>query len=202
MTSSIRSVLALTLLLACAISRPADAALAGDPPVRDRQHIADERAAAEARFGERQRECLERFVATPCIDAAKRDRRETLARLRREQSQLDDSLRKARAADRNEAIRKRQGEEAVREEAPAKGRAPREPPRPASAALRAEAPAVGRAISAAQRSEQEARNRASFEAARDAAEAHRAEVEARNARREAKHKPAAPLPLPPGASAP
>ncbi len=202
MTSSFRFVLALMLLLAGAIPRSAIAAMAGDPPVRDQQTIAEERAAAEARFGERQRECLERFVATPCVDAAKRERRETLSRLRREQNQVDDSQRKARAADRNEAIRKRQGAEAVREEAPVKGRVPREPSRPASAAPRAEAPAAGRAIGAPQRSEHEARSRATFDAARHAAEAHRAEVEARNARREAKHKPAAPLPLPPGASAP
>jgi colicin import membrane protein len=202
MTASIQFVLALALLLTGAITRPAVAPMVGDPPVRDQQRIADERAAAVARFGERQRECLQRFVATPCVDEAKRERRETLSRLRREQNQLDDSLRKARAAERNEAIRERQGAQAVHEEVPVRGRVAREPSRPASAAPRAQAPAAGRAIREPQRSEQEARSRASFDAAQHAAEAHRAEVEARNARREAKHKPAAPLPLPPGASAP
>lgn len=202
MTAFSRLALALALLLTGAIARPAIAPAAGDPPVRDQQRIADERAAAEAHFGERQRECLERFVATPCVDAAKRERRETLSRLRREQNQLDDSQHKARAADRNAAIRKGQDAEAVREEASVKGRVPREPSRPASAASRADAAAAGRAIRGPQRSEQEARSRATFDAAQRAAEAHRAEVEARNARHEAKHKPAAPLPLPPGASAP
>jgi hypothetical protein len=52
------------------------------------------------------------------------------------------------------------------------------------------------------RSQQEARSRATFDAAQRAAEAHRLEVEQRNSERAAKHKPAAPLPVPPAASIP
>ena len=55
---------------------------------------------------------------------------------------------------------------------------------------------------AARSAEDLARKRSTFEAAQRAADEHRMEVEARNAARAAKKKPAAPLPLPPGASAP
>ncbi|MDQ6681514.1 MAG: hypothetical protein M3Y67_11215, partial [Pseudomonadota bacterium] len=63
-------------------------------------------------------------------------------------------------------------------------------------------PAASSASKAMARREQEARSRATFDAAQRAAQAHRLEVEQRNSARAAKHKPAAPLPLPPGASPP
>ena len=48
------------------------AALAHAEPERER--IAAERAAANARFSERERLCEERFVVTSCVDAARRER--------------------------------------------------------------------------------------------------------------------------------
>ena len=187
---------------------------------RERQRIAAERATAEARYTQQERECAQRFVVTSCTEDAKRERRETLTRLRREQNQLDDNLRKARAAERAEELRRRAAEAEGRQD-PRAG-APREPHRRASPepsrrpertaeAASASAPKPSRVFGPrrppsedreAERSQQEARSRATFDAAHREAEAHRAEVERRNAERAAKRKPAAPLPLPPGASAP
>jgi hypothetical protein len=187
----------------------------------ERRRIEAERAAAEARFAEQRRACQERFVVTSCVDAAKRERRETLARLRREQNVLDERERRARAEARLEEIRKSQEERARRDAQP---RPPRPPivapraaptrPRPAArAASQAESP--GRSAPSAEHrlphfgrigSErtpaEEARSRATFDAAQRAATEHRAEVEARNARRAAQRPPAAPLPVPPAASSP
>ena len=187
------------------------------PPPRDRQRIEADRAAAEARFAERERVCGERFIVTSCVDDAKRERRETLSRLRHEQNQLDDTLRKARAAERTEAIRKHAAEQAERASESA-NRKPRVSVRRSPAQPRVAKPEGGAekillpsqsphaADSAARagvsRADEEARSRARFDAAHREAEAHRLEVEQRNARRAAKHKPAAPLPRPPGASAP
>ncbi|MGH8798140.1 MAG: hypothetical protein ACREXI_13855 [Caldimonas sp.] len=187
------------------------------PPPRDRQHIEADRAAAEARFAERERVCGERFIVTSCVDDAKRERRETLSRLRHEQNQLDDALRKERAGERTEAIRKHAAEQAERasESASREPRASvrRSPTQPRVAKREGGAEeflppaqsshAAGSAARAGvSRADEEARSRASFDAAHREAEAHRLEIEQRNARRAAKHKPAAPLPLPPGASAP
>lgn len=177
-----------------------------------REGYAAERGAAEARYGERERACRDRFVVTSCVDDAKRERRETLTRLKREQNQLDDRLRKARAAERTESIRQREAMETQR----ARQAATHEPRESAK-----RAPSDGHPVksgdggaastparrgrpqgahpappSAALRGEQEARSRATFDAAHREAEAHRAEVEQRNAQRASKRKGAAPLPLP------
>jgi len=187
----------------------------------ERDRIAHERAAAEARFKERQRECLTRFVATSCVEDAKRARRETIGRLRNEQIVLEESDRRARAAARTEAIRKKTEAAASRsdqavDETSREPKSPR-PERPPRAVRSAEAASAVEGRSARQgksllppphakgagrSADDQARSRATFEAAQQAAEEHRAKVEARNAARAARRKPAAPLPLPPGASAP
>jgi hypothetical protein len=188
---------------------------------KERDRIAHERAAAEARFNERQRECLTRFVATSCVEDAKRDRRETIGRLRNEQIVLEENDRRARAAARTEAIRRKTEAAAVRSDRPVdeasrepKSPRPERPPRAARAAEAASAvegrsPRAGKSLlppshakSPARSADDQARSRATFEAAQRAAEEHRAQVEARNAARAARRMPAAPLPLPPGASAP
>ena len=195
-------------------------------PRAERERIERERAAAEARFTERRRECLTRFIATSCVDDAKRERRQTVTRLRHEQMTLDENERKERAAARTESIRKKTEEAAARSTKPTEG-ATREPkgPRPdrQPRAAQGQADNADAAASApdgrparagkdllpaprtegpARSAEDAARSRSTFDAAQRAAEEHRAEVEARNAARAAKKKPAAPLPIPPGASAP
>ena len=113
---------------------------------KERDRIAHERAAAEARFNERQRECLTRFVATSCVEDAKRDRRETIGRLRNEQIVLEENDRRARAAARTEAIRRKTEAAAVRSDRPVdeasrepKSPRPERPPRAARAAEAASA---------------------------------------------------------------
>ncbi|CAN5700365.1 hypothetical protein BH11PSE8_BH11PSE8_25120 [soil metagenome] len=73
----------------------------------ERARIDSERAAANSGFLERERECRKRFVVTSCVNDARRDQRETLARLRSEEAVLDDAQRKQRAAQRMETIREK-----------------------------------------------------------------------------------------------
>ena len=214
------SVLALQWLAAIASAQPADA------PDRERRRIADERAATEARHADRLRGCATRFVVTSCVEDAKRERRESLSRLKRAQNAVDDSVRRQRASARAEALVRRAAEEAQRSR-DATLHAPRERAAPASidmpSARRAtgepaarqedgkvpRAGLIGPRFGAAQplprhrvagdggeRRQQEARSRATFDAAQRAAEAHRSEIEARNAMRAATHKPSVALPLP------
>jgi len=202
-------------------------AQATDEAARDqRARISRERAAAEARFSERQRECQTRFVVTSCVDDAKRDHREVVARLRRELGALDEQERKAKTAARTEELRRKaeadasramatpdahrhesasskpgrsSGREANRESRLPNTVSPRTP-RPPKAPSRL---ILGSGPKAEVRSAEDVeRSRAAYETAQREAAAHRAEVEARNAARAARRKPAAPLPLPPGASAP
>ena len=197
-----------------------------DAVIRDqRARIARERAAAEARFSERQRECQTRFVVTSCVDDAKREHREVVARLRREQGALDEQQRRAKATERSEELRRKAEADAAREKAtpeahrhepastkPGRGsaresdrgrssegavpRMPRPPKAPSRAIFGPGPKTQARSPADVERS------RAAYEAAQQEAAAHRAEVEARNAARASKRKPAAPLPVPPGASAP
>lgn len=207
---------AVALLVVAGTAGRAASAQGAEPSVRDR--VAAERAAAEARYAQRESACRKRFVVTSCVDDAKRERRETLTRLERERNQSDDKSRKARAVERTESIRRREVAEAqsglqnaVREPRETARRAAPEP-RPLFAGDGASRPRStpsahglprsmgGDAPDPVARGEQEARSRATFDAAHRSAEAHRAEVEARNAQRAAKRKPAAPLPS--GASGP
>jgi hypothetical protein len=196
----------------------AGAAARAEPPdvAAERQRIAAARTAAEQRYAQRERECRQRFVVTSCIEDAQRERRATLGALRREENVLDDGQRQAKAAERREMLHERAATEATRaSEAvarPPRGaasgvpldrpdiqvRTRRSPPAPQDL-LKSPGPLPGGGPRSA---EEEAKSRAAYDAAqRDAAE-HRGEVEAKNARRAKDKKPAAPLPVPPEASAP
>lgn len=198
----------------------------------ERERIAAAKRAVETRFSARQQACLARFASAACIEDAKRERRDALSVLENDRHRLDDRLRQARAAARLESIRKRTEEaqqraEAVSREAPRQSQDGRTGPEPRhrertpaqesgakakrraldKANLHSSAPAASAAPTRSRedptlRLEREAQKRAAFDAAQRAAEAHRAEVEKRNAERAAQRKPAAPLPLPPAASAP
>lgn len=172
----------------------------------ERARIRSERAAAEARFTASEKECRARFVVTACVDDARQVRRDTLSRLRREESVLEDEVRKQKTADRlrqldenreREQARQRDSASPERRDAARAAAAPQakvRPPKEASPPA-ASAPVVNR-------SAEEARNRAAFEARRDAADAHREKIETRNAERAVRGKVAAPLPAPSAASAP
>jgi hypothetical protein len=210
---ALRTCILLVLPLAAA-----RAALAAEPDdiAAERARIATARAAAEQRYVEHERECQKRFIVTSCVDEARRERSATLSALRREQNLLDDRVRQARAAERQEELRERAQTEAARASAPrppreaasnvpfdrptqAAGAAPRAQPQP-NPVLKGGAGSLGERPRSA---EQQARSHATFDAAQREAAQHRAEVEAKSARKAAEgKKPAAPLPVPSGASAP
>ena len=74
-------------------------------PAAERDRIARERAAVEAQFTERQAACQSRFAVTDCVDAARQERREARAPLRRQAIALDDAQRKQRTAERQGSVR-------------------------------------------------------------------------------------------------
>ena len=78
----------------------------------ERQRIAGERAAAEARFATRERECRARFVVTACIDEAKIERRDALDKLRARQLGADEVRRRERAAERQSELAEKAAEDA------------------------------------------------------------------------------------------
>ena len=175
------------------------AALAADAPT-ERARIRAERAQAEQRYAEAERDCRTRFVVTSCVEAARAQRRDALGRLRNEELVLDQAERRQRAAERAAAIRDKQ----AHDEAPRA--APRAPAPIASAAaprlqLRRHGAESAHRAEPRLSPETEARNRAAYEARQREAEEHRAAVQRRNAERQARGKtPSLPLPLPPTAA--
>ncbi len=166
----------------------------------ERARIRNERADAEARFSAREHECRARFVVTACIDEARQARRETLSRLHREESVLEDEVRKQKTADRlRELEQNREREQARQREPTASARRDNagsaDAPQVKIRAPKAASPAPA-SVPAADRSADEARSKAAFETRRSTADAHRQKIEARNAERAARGKAAAPLPTP------
>ena len=78
----------------------------------ERQRIASERAAAEARYAARERECKTRFVVTACIDEAKIERRDVLDKLRARQLGADETRRRERAAARQSELSEKAADDA------------------------------------------------------------------------------------------
>ena len=166
---------------------------------QERARITTERAVAQSAFGSRERDCQNSFVVTPCVENARRDLREVMLRLRRQEAVLDEMQRRERAAQRMEMIRNR----LVATEPVASAAASS-----TSVATKADAPRVRvhaprtPKVSAAERQQAEVFAEQKFEAASQAASARRTAVERRNADRAASDKGAAALPVPSGASAP
>ncbi|MES2101239.1 MAG: hypothetical protein V4569_15530 [Pseudomonadota bacterium] len=171
----------------------------------ERERIAGERAAVNAKLLEQERECATRFIVAACVADARTDHREALKKLRQQELQLDEARRRAVA----EARRKTLADKAQAQQARASDPAPDAPRvrvrRAAAHVDRTDSGAVpplpGAKASAANRGEVEQRNQEKFEARRREAQAHREVVERRNAQRAASGTVAAPLP-PAGASAP
>ena len=188
---------ALTSLLMIAVSFTSAEGVGTE--AQERARITAERATAQAAFGSRERDCQNSFVVTPCVETARRDLREVMLRLRRQEAVLDEMQRRERAAQRMETIRNRP----VAAEPAASAAAP-----PPLRAAKVDAPRVRvhepRApnVSTEQRQQTEALREQKFEAASQAASARRAAAERRNAERAASGKGAAALPVPAGASAP
>ena len=192
-------------------------AYAGDVPDlaaerAERDRISAERQHAQEVFAARERECRDRFAVTACLDAARRDRRAALDRLRLQQDALDEVDRKRRAAQRIEEIRSNiSADEAKRrdieqrqrakalQQAEAASAAASAPEAPAAPAPRASAVAAQphRTASAV-----DPRKVQAYEQRQADAKAHREAAARRNAERAAKGKPANPLPTPGAASLP
>lgn len=196
--------------LVCASAKAMEPAQ--EPAERDR--IKREREQVESTFKTRQLECRGRFVVTPCIDQARRERREALDRLRLQQEVLDEAQRKQRAAQRMEDIRSKvSADESRQREASAPiRRSPHAKPAaiqpgpassPPAAVLRQAPPAaVPRPASAnASAAQVQERKLKAYEKRQKEAAEHRAEVERRNAQRAASGPaPAKPLPTPASAA--
>jgi len=163
----------------------------------ERARIAADRQAVEAHFQAALRECQARFVVSQCVVQAKQDRRLALEPLQRQAHLLDDARRRQRAVDRLRVIQERESAAAARPALAASA-----PPRSAPPAARAPVQHRVRQPASAASAAQQAQHRAAQQQQRvQEAEAHQAAVQARNARRDAQHKPASGLPLPPPAPA-
>ena len=178
----------------------------------EHERIARERVDVQATLKKQEAACQERFVVTPCVEAARKAEREALARLRRQEVLLDEQVRKQRAAERAQAIRNsisadeaRRRDDSAAATASAPVRVERaelaETPSRAERARR-ELPVAERPTDAAGRRAAEQEHIERYETDRRAAQAHREAVEQRNAKRAASGKAGAPLPVPAGASAP
>ncbi|KNZ32099.1 MAG: hypothetical protein AD742_13325 [Methylibium sp. NZG] len=194
-------------------------------PAAERQRLANESAAVEARFKAQEVACQQRFAVTDCVNLAKQERRDALAPLRRQSAALDDAQRKQRAAERREAIgQKLEGaqtreREIVLRGAPAAASAPAAPlsgeatevpaesaatpARPIREAKPPKPPPSPRATrtaatpaSAADRRARGAEAQARAAARVQAAQERREAVEKRNAERELRGKRVSPLPVP------
>jgi hypothetical protein len=203
----------LLLLLSSVATRPAWAISPADDAA-ERQRIAAEQAEVEKAYATREAECRRRFIVTSCLDAARRDRREAVERLRQQEVVLDEAQRKQRAAQRIEEIRSKvSADEAKRREAEARVQAreakqQEQAARVEAAASAASAPSAAAAASAPVRARTPTTKRPvdaekaaqAYEKRQQQAQEHRAAVEQRNAERAAKGKPSKPLPAPSGAS--
>jgi colicin import membrane protein len=200
------------LIVLAALASAAAPSLATPSAAVERERIARERADVQAAFTKQEAACQDRFVVTPCIEAARKAERDARARLRRQEVLLDEQARKQRAAERAQAIRNNISADETRRRDESSAATASAPVRVERAEL-AETPArVERArrelpvserptdVTARRAAEQEHTER--YEADRRAAQAHREAVEQRNAKRTASGKAAAPLPVPQGASAP
>ena len=183
------------------------------PGAGGRERIAAERQAVDARFKQAQGACEGRFLLTPCLDAARSERRLALDRLRKQQLEIDDAGRRDRAAKQRQALQNRDAESAQPVRLPRAAAGP-DPAPTASAAARhravlpppgAPGPAPGSAPAlvgpTAAAAQQVKRNRADYLNRQHEAQAHREAVLARNARQDAQRAPSTGLPVPPAAPA-
>lgn len=218
---NVLSPMAAAVLAALAFVAPVAHAVDAGAERAERERIALERDQAEAAYKAREQECRQRFVVTPCVDQARRDRRQTMERLRQQQTMLDEAQRKQRAAQRIDDIQtKVSGGDAKQREAMARQQRRERQQAEAAAASAPEAAAsdvvqkesaassvattrTRTAPARANSSAEEARRIADYERRQQEAQAHKEAVARRNAERAASGKtPAKGLPMPAAASAP
>lgn len=132
------------LLLVSLLSLPV-AALAQQPSFEaaERARISAERNQAESEFAAQEKACYAKFAVNDCIDAARAQRRNVLADLRRQEVALSDAERRRRATDRVREIEAKQAEQAAARKGAADAReqpVPRALPAPAPSPAPAASP--------------------------------------------------------------
>ena len=193
-------------------------------PPDERERLAGERRAVDARHAAAVAACQLRFLVNDCIEVARSQQRLALDGLRRQQLLLDDARRRERAAERLKLQQNRaQAQSQVPAPVPAPQasapllRQPRQAAAGASAASAASVSSVASAASAASSTALKLRHTASptaapafepraasgerqhqqaFDQRQQAAREHQRAVELRNARLDAARQPAGSLPLP------
>lgn len=178
------------------------AALSGAHADAEHDRISTDRAAANAKLVERERDCATRFIVATCVEDARAEHREGLKKLRQQELQLDEGRRRAAADARRKAIAdKAQAQQARASDAAAEEpsiRVRRAMPAPVAATSRADDGLAlhppGAGGSRADRDAAAQRSQQAFEARQRQARSHRDAVARRNAERAAEGKMAAPLP--------
>lgn len=94
----------------CESPNAADASYAAE-----KKQLAEAKALAEARYVAQERECRTHFVVTPCLDEARRERRQSLDALKSRQIEIDEAQRRDRAAARTSELESRDREIRERE---------------------------------------------------------------------------------------
>ena len=75
-----------------------------EDPAAARAHISAERSQVEAAFRLQEKGCYSKFAVNDCLKAARAQRRETLADLKRQETSLNDADRKRKGAERQRAL--------------------------------------------------------------------------------------------------
>ena len=101
----------------------------------ERARIAAERGKAEAAFRVQEKACYGKFAVNDCLSAAKAQRRQVLADLRRQEISLNDAQRKRKAAERLRELDQRSAPDKQREEAGQRARTSEQRREPPGAAL-------------------------------------------------------------------
>lgn len=169
----------------------------------ERQRIAAERRAAEARFVASERACQDRFAMTACVERARKEQREALTALRHQQTALDERQRQERAAERLRGIEARRQGQLNRPPAAARAASGAQQPRlivRQPTAVRRPAPSASAPPPRSESPEEAARHRDAFAERQKEAQAHARAVEQRTAKRAAKGKPVQGLPTPPASA--
>ena len=186
-----------------AVALVAGQVTAGAAPPDERERLAIERRAVDARYAQTHAACQTQFFVNDCQETARNQHRMALDGLRQQQLLLDDGRRRGRAADRT-----LQGQ--ARAQAPSAQASSPVLPQQAGAAGTAAAsgaasaaaplgwPAARPAAHASDAVTGERRHQQAFDQRQQAAREHQRAVELRNARRDAARQPAGSLPLPAG----
>lgn len=97
-----------SLLVFAVLGLPLASQAQEDPgEAAQRARIAAERSQAQATFRDQEKACYRKFAVTDCLNAAKAQRRQVLADLRRQEISLNDAQRKRKAAEHLRSIEQR-----------------------------------------------------------------------------------------------